>query len=164
MARGRLDPRELKAARRPGREGAWMRRLAGIVLLAICASGAACTSDGGAMQELFTRAERVAVEFVTELSKGNYNSAYKLASTELRDELTVEQMREGFEGIVPFEPGADRAVAVERVTPDWTGRRLGDVGWYFVAVTGEDVNDIVSLVVTLERGELRIRSLEFGRL
>jgi hypothetical protein len=46
---------------------------------------------------------------------------------------------------------------------DWPGREPSDVGWAYVSVGGDEYSEAVTVVVTLEEGELRVRTVEFGR-
>jgi hypothetical protein len=43
------------------------------------------------------------------------------------------------------------------------GKEPSDVGWAYVSVGGDVYSEAVTVVVTLEEGELRVRTVEFGR-
>jgi hypothetical protein len=43
------------------------------------------------------------------------------------------------------------------------GKEPSDVGWAYVSVGGDVYSEAVTVVVTLEEGELRGRTVEFGR-
>jgi hypothetical protein len=45
----------------------------------------------------------------------------------------------------------------------WPGRESSDAGWAYVSVGGDVYSEAVTLVVTMEDGDLRIRTVEFGR-
>jgi hypothetical protein len=45
----------------------------------------------------------------------------------------------------------------------WPGHESGDLGWAYVSIGGDVYSEAVTVVVALEDGESRIRSVEFGR-
>lgn len=119
--------------------------------------------DGTEYADLVPQARDLALQFGKDLAHRNYNAAYRLASRELRSEMSAEEMQEGFERVVPPDWGETDPVELSKVMHDWTGRRLGDVIWAYVTIYGDVYSEAITFVVTYEDEQLRIRSLEFGR-
>jgi hypothetical protein len=45
----------------------------------------------------------------------------------------------------------------------WPGKEPSDVGWVYVGIGGDVYSEAVTVVVTLEDGELKVRTVEYGR-
>jgi hypothetical protein len=113
--------------------------------------------------ELEPQAERVALEFVKALVDREFFTAYRLASSELRESMGVQDLRDGFEAVVPPDWGPAGPLEIGRTMHDWADRRLGDIVWVYVSIPGDVYSEAVTFVVTLEDEKLLVRSLEFGR-
>lgn len=107
--------------------------------------------------------EKVALGFTNALATRNYGAAYALTSNEYRDSTSVEAMQAAFEAIVPTDWKTIGPVEVGETMEDWPGRTPSDVGWAYVSVGGDVYSEAVTVVVTLEGGALRVRTVEFGR-
>jgi hypothetical protein len=107
--------------------------------------------------------KNVALDFTNALATRNYGAAYALTSDEYRDGTSVEAMQAAFEAIVPADWTTIGPVEVGGTMEDWPGRKPSDVGWAYVSVGGDAYSEAVTVVVTLEAGALRVRTVEFGR-
>jgi len=107
--------------------------------------------------------KNVALGFTNALATRNYGAAYALTSSEYRDGTSVEDMQAAFEAIVPTDWKTIGPVEVGGAMEDWPGRKPSDVGWAYVSVGGDAYSEAVTVVVTLEAGALRVRTVEFGR-
>jgi len=45
----------------------------------------------------------------------------------------------------------------------WPGKQPADIGWAYVSIGGEVYSEAITVVVTSESGEAKIREVEFGR-
>lgn len=45
----------------------------------------------------------------------------------------------------------------------WPGKRPEDLGWIYVSIGGAFYSEAITVVVTSESGEAKIREVEFGR-
>ena len=72
-------------------------------------------------------------------------------------------MQAAFEGIVPLDWGTVGPIELGETMEDWPGRESSDAGWAYVSVGGDIYSEAVTVVVTVEDGELKIRTAEFGR-
>ena len=107
--------------------------------------------------------KNVALGFTNALATRNYGAAYALTSSEYRDGTSVEDMQAAFEAIVPTDWKTIGPVELGGTIEDWPGRKPADVGWAYVSVGGDAYSEAVTVVVTLEAGALRVRTVEFGR-
>lgn len=108
-------------------------------------------------------AERVATTFVEALASRDYAGAYELTSMEYRDRTSLVAMKGAFEAIVPDDWQTVGPVEIGQTMQDWPGKKPLDVGWVYVSVGGDVYSEAVTVVVTSEGGDLRVRTVEFGR-
>lgn len=106
---------------------------------------------------------QVALAFTKALAARDYDAAYALTSRAYRKDTSLTAMTDAFEAIVPTEWETVDPIEVGMSMDDWPGREPGDVGWVFVSVGGDVYSEAVTVVVTREDGELRVRTVEFGR-
>jgi hypothetical protein len=107
--------------------------------------------------------ERVALAFAKALASRDYEVAYALTSKDYRDRTSLKALEAAFEMIVPVDWKTVGPVEVGQTMEDWPGREPSDVGWSYVSVGGDVYSEAVTVVDTLEEGELRVRTADFGR-
>jgi hypothetical protein len=107
--------------------------------------------------------KRVGLAFVEALATRDYDVAYALTSRDYRDSTSLKALQAAFESIVPVDWNTAGPIEVGQTMEDWPGREPSDVGWAYVSVGGDEYSEAVTVVVTLEEGELRVRTVEFGR-
>ena len=107
--------------------------------------------------------KRVGLAFAKALAARDYDVAYALTSREYRDSTSLKALQAAFESIVPVDWKTAGPIEVGQTMEDWPGREPSDVGWAYVSVGGEVYSEPIVVVVTLEEGELRVRTVEFGR-
>jgi hypothetical protein len=106
---------------------------------------------------------RVGLAFAQALATRDYDVAYALTSKEYRDSTSLKTLQAAFESIVPVDWKTVGPIEVGQTMEDWPGREPSDVGWAYVSVGGDVYSEALTVVVTLEAGELRVRTVEFGR-
>ena len=106
---------------------------------------------------------QVALEFAKLLAAREYPKAYAMTSQGYRQTNTVDQLRTGFEAIVPTDWGAIGPIEAGQTMTSWPGRQPSDLGWAYVSIGGDVYSEAVIVVVTSEDGEGKIREVEFGR-
>ncbi|MBC8006787.1 MAG: hypothetical protein H7X76_01930 [Prolixibacteraceae bacterium] len=105
----------------------------------------------------------LALQFVTSLAKRDYAAAYRVTSKEYQTRTSLDQMRAGFEAIVPEDWKIVGPIEVGNTMENWPEKRPLDVGWAYVSVGGDVYSEAVTVIVTSEAQALRVRSVEFGR-
>jgi hypothetical protein len=107
--------------------------------------------------------QQIALEFTKLLAAREYPKAYAMTSQEYRKRTTAEQMRTAFENIVPTDWGQIGPIEVGQTMTSWPGKRPEDTGWAYVSIGGDVYSEAITVVVTSESGESKIREVEFGR-
>ena len=107
--------------------------------------------------------KRVAVAFTSALAARDYNAAYAMASRSYRDATSVTALQAAFEAVVPIDWNTVGPIEIGQTMEDWPGREPSDVGWVYVSVGGDTYSEAVTVVVTLDDRELKVRTAEFGR-
>jgi len=116
------------------------------------------------MSEGTTRdCKEVALAFTKALAARDYDAAYALTSRAYRNGTSPKALADAFEMIVPIDWGTVGPIEVGETLEDWPGREPSDAGWAYVSVGGDVYSEAVTVVVTREEGELRVRAAEFGR-
>jgi hypothetical protein len=107
--------------------------------------------------------KQVALAFAKALGARDYGAAYGLTSGDYRDSTSLEAMQAAFEAIVPIDWTTVDPIEVGETMEDWPGRNPSDAGWAYVSMGGDMYSEAITVVVTLEGGVLRVRTVEFGR-
>lgn len=107
--------------------------------------------------------KRVGLAFAKALAIRDYDVAYALTSAKYRDSTSLNALQAAFESIVPVDWKTIGPIEVGETMEDWPGRELSDVGWAYISVGGDAYSEAITVVVTLEAGELKVRTVEFGR-
>ena len=105
----------------------------------------------------------LALDFATALASRDYATAYAMTSSEYRGSTTVAEMQVAFEAIVPTDWRTVGPLEVVVTMETWPDKQPSDVGWAYVSIGGDVYSEAVIVVVALEAGALRIRTVEFGR-
>jgi len=105
----------------------------------------------------------VALAFVEALARRDYPAASAMTSKQYQAVTTMEAMRTSFEAIVPTDWETVDPIVIGMAMESWPGKEPHDVGWTYVSIGGDVYSEAVTVVVTLEEGELRVRTVEFGR-
>lgn len=106
---------------------------------------------------------QVALAFTKALAARDYDAAHALTSRAYRDATSPKAMADAFEAIVPTDWQSVGPIEAGVTMDDWPGREPPDAGWAYVSVGGDGYSEAVTVVVTREEGELRVRTVEFGR-
>jgi hypothetical protein len=110
-----------------------------------------------------TEYKQIALEFARSLAAREYPRAYAMTSHGYRQKSTVDDLRTGFEAIVPTDWGTIGPIEVGQTMTSWPGKQPGDVGWAYVSIGGDVYSEAVIVVVASENGQAKIREVEFGR-
>ena len=107
--------------------------------------------------------KEVALTFTKALAARDYDAAYALTSRNYRGSTSLKAMQAAFESIVPIDWGTVGPIELGETMEVWPGRESSDAGWAYVSVGGDVYSEAVTVVVALEEGELRVRTVECGR-
>ena len=107
--------------------------------------------------------EAIALEFAELLAERQYAKAYAMTARDYRKGTSVEQLQAAFETIVPTDWGPMGPIEVGHTMTVWPGKQPADRGWAFVSIGGDVYSEAITVIVTSEQGEAKIREVEFGR-
>ncbi len=110
--------------------------------------------------------EQMAVRFAEALVDEDFEAAHALLAPALAAELSVDDLCEQLHALLDLydDAEAERAHFDPRFSyEDWPAKEPGDVGSAYVAIEGEGFAEAVDVVVASLGGELRIRTIEWGR-
>jgi tetratricopeptide (TPR) repeat protein len=120
------------------------------------------------------RAEGAARDFAEHLAGGDFAAARELLASNLRS-MSADALREEYlqmMGAGEFDEadadadegdGGEVTVMVMSSSADMPDLDVRDLGWVYVAISNALCSEAVTVVVTEEDGEARIRELEWGR-
>lgn len=126
-------------------------------------------ADGEADDGELDLAAMIAQTFAELLVDGDFKAAHSMLAKELKRSLKAADLeREYTEMIGQYgEEGEDLpddlevvVISSETGMPDMQAQ---DVGWVYVSIGGDGFSEAITVVVTQEQDELRIRTLEWGR-
>ena len=103
------------------------------------------------------------LKFASALASRDYPTAYALTSSDYQHSTTLDEMRAGFEAIVPTDWRTVGPIEVGHVMETWPAKKPSDVGWIYISIGGEVYSEALSVVVMLEADTLKVRTVEFGR-
>ena len=77
----------------------------------------------------------------------------------------LEEIQMRSESMRRYAPGpfTDMQVMEDFILEDWPAKQDGDVASIYIALSGDNFCEAVSIIVTQQDGGLRVRDLEWGR-
>ncbi|MCE3003984.1 MAG: hypothetical protein LW860_14985 [Xanthomonadaceae bacterium] len=111
------------------------------------------------------RAAQAAQAFAELLADGNFEEAQQRLSKHLRG-TTADALRRDYERMTmadEFPQEEPVEIVVMMAQDDMPNLQPGDFGWVYVAITGTEFNEAVTVVVTDDGGSVKIREIEWGR-
>jgi hypothetical protein len=111
----------------------------------------------------FDNMKESTLQFAKLLATRNYSDAYEMTSHEYKKRISLEQMKEHFETIIPLDWGAIDPIEIGETLNDWRGKESSDLGWVYVSLGGDVYSEAVTVIIAQEKGALKVREVEFGR-
>jgi hypothetical protein len=105
----------------------------------------------------------VANQFATAVARGDFEPAHSLLTEATRQALPAAELRKQYTSMTDYGGGPATQVQVMQELSFWPGKQKDDVGWVYVAVSGDNFSEAVTVVVCREHGRELIRSVEWGR-
>lgn len=106
---------------------------------------------------------KVAFQFASAIANSNFPEAYGLLSEEQQNEQSPEMLEEGFKKMIEYRKGPVRHIELINEMMEWPAKEAHDVGWAYVAILGDEFSEAVSVVVSEENTQYKIRKIEWGR-
>jgi hypothetical protein len=107
----------------------------------------------------------VPLQFGRALADGDFAAAHALLTKLAQESHPPEVLKQAVEEMIAIGDGPIEQVNLvkECLLEDWPEKREGDIGYVYVALTGDGFCEAVTVTLTTEGGEVRIRELEWGR-
>lgn len=105
----------------------------------------------------------IANQFAEKLAKGDFDGAHALLSADAKLMFPPSDLQEQYREMTGYGSGPTAHVQVMQDLASWPGKQRDDVAWVYVAISGDTFSEAVSVVVSRERGQEVIRSVEWGR-
>jgi hypothetical protein len=102
-------------------------------------------------------------QFGSALTKKNFVLAHSMLCQSLQEKLSPEDLKQEFESMISYGEGLSEKVDVMESFEDWPAKQQNDTGWAYVAITGQNFSEAVSLTINIENGQTRVRDIEWGR-
>jgi hypothetical protein len=99
------------------------------------------------------------------IAKEDYAAAHRMLTRQAQIAWPVQEMKRRSDSMRSYSPGpfTDMQVMEEFMLEDWPAMQDGDVASIYISLSGDNFCEAVSVIVTQEDGDLRIRDLEWGR-
>jgi hypothetical protein len=105
----------------------------------------------------------VANQFAEDLAKGDFEGAHALLTAGAKLRLPPSELQKQYRAMTDYGSGPATHVQVVQDFASWPGKQRNDVGWVYVAISGDTFSEAVTVVVSRENGLDAIRSVEWGR-
>ncbi len=108
---------------------------------------------------------RVAEQFGRLIAQGDYATAHSLLTESARAAHSPADLQQAVEQMIAIGDGpiTDVTLVSECILDDWPSKQEGDVGYVYVSLDGDGFCEAVTVTLTREADEIRIRKLEWGR-
>lgn len=135
----------------------------GILAVALCALVFACSKKKGPEPIVANRPNLAAIAFTQALCDRDYAKAWQLTTPEFRRKTSVDDLKSEFEKIVPLDWKMTGPLLVTAAMDEWPDKKPNDLGWAYVAISGDGASEGVTVVVSDHEGQALIRQVEWGR-
>jgi hypothetical protein len=106
---------------------------------------------------------QIALTFAKHLTAGRFYDARTMLSEHLQQQYLPSDLRREYSAMVSYGGCAPDSVELISTMDTWPTRQANDLGWAYVAISGDGFSEAVSVVVTQENDHALIRELEWGR-
>jgi hypothetical protein len=110
-----------------------------------------------------TTFNETATQFANALVQRDYSLAHSLLADALKGELPPDQLQARYEGMIAAYGNPAQAAEVMETLTDWPDKQPGDLGWAYVAISGENFSEAVTLTLADQGGQPAIREIVWGR-
>jgi hypothetical protein len=107
----------------------------------------------------------VAQHFGDLITRKNYSAAWKLLAEEAQTSITPEVIQAAVARMSAYVPGPiqEAEVMEDFILEEWPDKRPGDLAVVYVALTGSNFSEAVTLTLAQYGKDALIRHLEWGR-
>lgn len=106
---------------------------------------------------------KIALDFASALVNGDFYSAHNLLSKSQKNEWSFNSLKEEYEKMIDYGGGPIIHVEVVNEMEDWPAKGESDLGWAYVAMSGDGFSEAVAVIVCNDNDQPKIREIEWGR-
>ncbi len=110
-----------------------------------------------------SRQGKIALAFAEKIAAGDFGSAHRMLAAALGKRTSPAQLQAEYETMIEYGDGPPNFVGVMNILDEWPAKQKEDVGWAYVAITGDGYSEAVVVVVSREQELFVIREIEWGR-
>lgn len=109
--------------------------------------------------------QATALQFAQALTQRDYTGAYALTSYSYQQQISIAQIQEVYERIIPENWGKVDLVPVDDVLEGWPDKQLNDIGWIYISLEGQNYpySEGLFICISRENGNLIISDVTYGR-
>lgn len=106
---------------------------------------------------------QIALIFAKHLTAGRFDDAHAMLSGHLRQQCAPSDLNEEYSEMISYGGSLPDSVELISVMDTWPDRQANDLGWAYVAISGDGFSEAVVVVIAQEAHRTVIRALEWGR-
>jgi hypothetical protein len=106
---------------------------------------------------------QVAVTFAEHLTTGRFEDAHAMLSDHLQQQYRPSDLSREYSAMISYGDSAPDIVELIITMDAWPARQTNDLGWAYVAISGDGFSEAVTVVVAQGSVHAHIRELEWGR-
>jgi len=115
------------------------------------------------MEPINTEHGKIAFEFANSIVNGDFAAAHELLTEQQKSDWSPNSLREEYEEMIEYGEGPVTLIEVMNEMTEWSAKKDKDIGWAYVAMSGDGYSEAVAVVVCNENNHLKIRQIEWGR-
>jgi hypothetical protein len=104
-----------------------------------------------------------AAAFAHHLVAGQFEAAHAMLSPKQQRQLSAAMLQEEYSTMVEYGDSAPNSVELISTLQTWPDRKKSDLGWAYVAISGDDFSEAVTVIVAQMQDKTVIRQIEWGR-
>jgi hypothetical protein len=105
----------------------------------------------------------IADKFGKLIAKADYRAAHSLLTKEAQQVYSSQDFKKSVEQMTDYWSGPIEEVISDLILEDWPAKQDKDIGIVYVSLIGDGVCEAVTVTLTEENSDTRIRYLEWGR-
>lgn len=106
---------------------------------------------------------KLAVRFAEALTQRDFDAAHAMLCAGFRGAVTPDRLAKNYDEMIEYGEGPVTSVNLINTMARWPDRRPTDLGWAYVAISGDDFSEAVVVIIAEESGQPVVRHLEWGR-
>lgn len=106
---------------------------------------------------------QVAEQFGQALAAGNFVLAHEFLTEETKNEYSPAALEQEVKDMTAYSPGPIFEVEVMSTLEDWPSKRVDEVLWAYVALSGDSYSEGVAVTLANTPAGVRLREIVWGR-